>query len=412
MTLLRKLSSGKWLMLLAAMLMVLSLASCSSDEPKLKPVTGRTVLVYMVARNSLGSSNFDSKDLREMQTAAANGLLGNNRLIVYHSAYGSEPQLKEVKATGIEVLKTYPSDMVAVKPESMSEVIADVKLLAPAQNYGIVLWSHADGWIQHGSSASNSGNEKNAVAYHPKAFGVDLGKYMNVPDLATALNGKGFDFVYFDCCFMSGVEVAYELRNVAPRIVASVSELPADGMPYDETLRYLMADDADLVGAARTTFNSYAALSGWEQTCTMSVIRTDGLSALASAVRELYSHKPQLPGNYSVQAFVSKKSQFYTGGGEQFFDLSHYAHALVQDVDKWGNSAIEAEKSYNAVLEAINNCVEYHAATDYLWKGNYDEVKIDWHCGLSTFILTDEDMTAQKGYNELQWYRDVAAVLF
>jgi hypothetical protein len=45
--------------------------------------------------------------------------------------------------------------------------------------------------------------------------------------------GKGVDLVAFDACHMNTLEVAYELRDAAPYLVASQSMVPFDGLPYD-----------------------------------------------------------------------------------------------------------------------------------------------------------------------------------
>ena len=395
-----------WTLLLACMVGG-GVAACSGDDLPPEPgsqTVGRTVLVYMVTRNTLGSWSYDTKDLNEMKAAAATGAFGKNRLIVFHSEYGEAPKLKEITPDGITVLKTYPENFVAVQSENMNEVIADTKALAPARNYGIVLWSHANGWLQTGI--------KEQTDVKTKAFGDDSGKSMNVTTLARVLDGKGFDFVYFDCCFMGGVEVAYQLRNATPRIVASVSELPSNGMPYNLTLPYLMADEANLVGAANATFCDYDALSGSSRTCTMSVIETDGLQRLASAVRDIYAHHPKLPVSSDIQAFVSTASSFYIYGGEQFFDLGHYLSVLTSDYEKWEDGEAGAQLSYAAATEALQDCVAYRNATPWLWEGEIDKVRIDHHCGLSTFLMDRQEDAAVKGYNELDWYRDVASALF
>ena len=387
------------------------LAACSGgeDEPQPEPdpvpvppspeVTGRTVLVYMVARNLLGTYEFDSADLEEMKEAASAGALGSNRLLVFHSRRGEAPSLKEVSQDGIKVLKRYASDFMAVDEGNMRSVIADAKMWAPAEHYGIVLWSHANGWLQTGIKSA---------APQQRAFGDDSGRSMNVTTLARVLKGQEFDFVYFDCCFMGGVEVAYELRDVTPRIVASVSELPSAGMPYNLTLPYLMAEEADVEGAARATFNSYDALTGNARTCTMSVVDTSGLPVLAAAVRDIYELHPQLSEGAIeyLQQFVSRNDRGFYG---LFYDLRHYLKELT-------GSAPDMRLLYEEAVMKLNECMVFCANTPYLWQRDaYNsaayEVRIDWHCGLSTYVVQSAESAATKGYDELSWWRDVASAL-
>jgi hypothetical protein len=215
---------------------------------------------------------------------------------------------------------------------------------------------------------------------------------MNITTLASALSGEGFAFVYFDCCYMAAVEVEYELRNVTPYIVASASELPVDGMPYDKNLRYLFADNFDLVGSATNTFNTYNEQVGFWQTCTMSVVRTAGLDDLAAATRKIYqSAETCYPEGYQPQKYMTSNRCYY-------YDLADYIRAIASDED------------YANWQTALSNCIIYEAATPTLWQ----ELNIDTHCGLSTYIFTsaDDEIAANRNYNTLSWYNDVVSYLF
>ena len=218
-------------LLILGAVMALGLWSCSDkEEPAPAPVADRTVLVYIVAANSLGINYtsggtlyraVDSLDIEEMTTAIVdNRVLGNQRWIVFHSTY-TDSKLIEISAAGTRVLKTYSNES-AVSMARMEQVITDTKAFAPARKYGIVLWSHADGWLENGVSED----------LNPLSFGYHSGKRMNLTSLRMVLEGKGFDFIYFDCCLMGGIEVAYELRHCADYIVACPSELPRDGSDY------------------------------------------------------------------------------------------------------------------------------------------------------------------------------------
>lgn len=388
--------------ILVMLCMLFSVAACNIDEPAPAPepipqpnpgeVVERTVLVYIVARNSLGAWDFDLDDIQEMSQAAKSGAFGKNRLILFHSRYGEAPSLKEVTAGGVKQLKSYDMEFSAIEARNMTRVIADVKAAAPASNYGIVLWSHADGWLQSG--IPDTGIQK-------RAFGDDNRRSMNVTTLARVLDGEDFDFVYFDCCFMGGVEVAYQLRGVTPRIVASPSELPSPGMPYDKTLPYLMADEADVEGAARATFAYYDALGGSSRTCTMSVIDTSHLADLAGKVRALYRLHPALNDIDAIQQYAGRRSSFHG----YYFDLGHYMSNLDAGNEGCGLAYAEA-------VDALDRCLIYRAATPYLWQYDREEVKIDHYSGLSTYVLQNPPVSSDKGYEELEWYKDVAKALF
>lgn len=358
---------------------------CTGDgpEPPCLPVE-RTVLVYMVASNSLGTGGYDMADLAEMERAAENGDIHDGRLVVYHVPVKGDAVLKEITHRGVDTLKVYDGDACSVQSGRMEEVIADCKRLAPAENYGLVLWSHADGWLQDGIDEADSESKT-------YAFGLDRGKKMNVTTLASVLDGKDFDFVYFDCCYMGAVEVAYELRNVTGHIVASASELIVTGMPYDKNVECFFSDPPDLVKAASNTFDYYNSQSDdFYRTCTMSVVSTAGMGRLADITRELYrSATLELPDGHIPQRFM-------TGSRCYHYDLKDYVHAIAPS----GDLLMEWDK-------ALNDVVVYSAATARLW----NELPINAHCGLSTYIMKSEQDALTKGYNTTSWFVDVASQL-
>ena len=191
---------------------------------------------------------------------------------------------------------------------------------------------------------------------------------------------------------MASVEVMYEMRNTTPYIVASASELPVDGMPYNENLPCLFADNFDLVGAATNTYNLYNNQSGFWQTCTMSVVKTSGLEALAAATREIYKKaETSYPAGYKPQPFMTESTCYY-------YDFGDYI------------KAISSESDYTEWQKVLDNCLLYHAATPTLWQS----VKINTYSGLSTYILKSEDdaIAAKRNYTSLSWYDDVAYALF
>lgn len=390
-----KLSALSHILFFAAPLAV-CLSSCGEDDPDVIPVppadsAPRTVLVYMVANNSLGNTTtthpgFDNLDIAEMKEAANAGDLGDSRLLVYHhSKQEDEPSLLEIKKDEVVTLKTYPAERNAsVTIGRMQQVFEDMRSFAKADNYGLVLWSHATGWLQDGIADNNS----------PKrSFGEDGGRTMNITSLATALESQNFDYVYFDCCYMASVEVVYQLRKVTPTIVVSAAELPAKGMPYNKTLKYLVAKEADVVAAAKTFFKEYEDSYDPKQIhgCTVSVVSNKWIGALASATLDIYSSHPTLPDEAKVQQFENYDCYYY--------DFKDYITSLEgvdrNMIDAW-DAALQKTVLYQAATKSVNMVNKYD---------------VDAHCGLTTYILRSPQDAYTKNYNALDWYADVASAL-
>lgn len=373
-------------------LISLILSSCRDEpvepEPQV-PVVDRTVLVYMVADNSLGSQQSDLDDIKEMVAAAEHGDFGNSRLLVYRSARNADGtsivnSLFEITSEGQVEIKEYDNSLLSVSYARMKRVIADAKAMAPADAYGLILWGHGSGWLQNGVA------EPGLSAL---SFGGDSrSRWMNITTLREVVSGEGFDWLYFDCCYMASVEVVYELRDVVDYIVGSATELPGDGMPYDENLRCLMPRNSDLLQACRNTFNLYDAKLGDSRTCTMSLIDTSGLDRLAAVTREIYRLHTDVSAGFSPQKFM-------IGSNCTYFDFQQYVHALSVETPALADE-------YNA---AMANVVRYAAATPYIW----NIVKLTNHCGLSTFIIKDTVSAYDKNnYSQLQWWNDVASYRF
>lgn len=368
---------------------MLLLCGCSSQEPDAPPLTKRTVLVYMVANNaSLGGAGYDTLDIEEMKAAAANGDLAGGRLIVYHAGVNAAPQLLDITQSGIVVLKTYDDSQYSVERARLEDVISDTKRYAPAEDYGLVLWSHASGWLQDGISETDEASTL--------SFGYDRGKKMNVSTLAKALTDKGFSFVYFDCCQMASVEVVYELRHATDFIVASAIELPIEGMPYDKNVKCFFTDTPDLIQAARNTFELYDGQENPENRwCSMSVIDTSEIDPLADATRAIYSALPDmtLPPGYTPQ-------KYQLDGRVYLYDFADYVNSMAED---YGVPALLLSE-YD---EAMHRAVIYKDATPLL----YNTLPLTHHSGLSTFIMKSQQEAVTKNYNQLQWFADVASAL-
>ena len=361
----------------------------------------RTVLVYMVAANTLGIDatldgvsigKADDNDIAEMLSIAPSCLDDRHRLLVFRDRYEGMPGLYEIRDGKISLVKEYDRTAGSLDVARMRTVIADAKKLSPADNFALVLWSHANGWLEDGTDASADASA--AGSGRQRSFGIDRGRRMNVTDLAKALDGQQLEYLYFDCCLMGSVEVAYELRNATPYIVASTSELPRGGMPYQLTLPALMLGaPAGIVEAAATTFDYYAANPEPRfRTCTLSVIRTSALDRLAAATAAVYSGAQLRHPGPDVTNYNAVATYGY------WIDFGEYVSALAALPGR--DAALGAEFS-----SALAETVIYEQATDKVW----NIYPVYHHSGLSTFVFNSPDAFTDKGYDHLAWARDVVS---
>lgn len=375
----------------------------TEDEEKPEPPVeevdeSRTVMVYMVADNSLGRSDCDVMDIEEMQTAVDNGALGEHgRLIVYHNAPGTAngvaPKMFEITPGNKVTLRTYPDDpsIYSTDPERFAEALDDMVRFAPAAQYGLVLWSHGTGWIEQSGSRSG-GSTSPGKPLVVTSFGDDRQHKMKITTMASVLEGRGLDFIYFDCCHMAAVEVVYELRNAAPVIVGSGTELPAAGMDYSLNVPFFFAPGkADMEGAARATFNLYDSMLGSSRSCTMTVVDTSKLDELARVSREVMEQGAQNGKALEDYQSYMRKAEGYYG---TLYDMADYYETFL-------NVEPELIARWRA---ALDDAVIYRATTPSIFKA----LTMRIYCGLGTNVIADE-FTNYMGYHNQAWWTDVVS---
>lgn len=388
--------SLRYVKILIPVLLGVILLGCSGESgdspgPPAPVSQQRNVLVYMVANNNLGSSGYDRADIAEMWKAT--DAIQNGRLFVFHSASDGTQTLLEIKDGQSFPVIDYDASVPAVSSARMEQVIKDVNKTAPNSSMGLVLWSHASGWIQDGM--------ENAPM---RSFGSEGSKKMNITTLQEVLERfNKFDFIYFDCCYMATVETLYQLRNCTDVFVGSATELPSEGMDYSLNLPCFFAQpDADMEAAAANTFQVYDQRTGSMRTCTMSVILSSDLERLAAATATIYSKSGTgIPAGYSPQRFQNVREENCL-----YFDFYDYVQALT--VDSEGNVRYPgAVDDFTRFQNAFSAVVSKSYQTPLLWSA----VPLDRHHGLSTYILRSDGDAATKNYSSLGWYTDVASHL-
>ncbi len=216
-----------------------------------------SILVYMGADNNLEASALE--DLYEMEqsllnTAQVNVLVLLDRSAQYDTSNGNWSgakllKLKTGKASGINsiISEEIDCDLLSIKigssvsldmssPYVLESALSFMKELYPANHYGLVIWGHGTGWRGEDSELY----EENLF----KGFAYDDSSqtYMTLKQLGNALerneNGSKLDFLAFDTCFASELEVLYELKDSAEYIVGSEGLLLYSGWNYQKLFDY------------------------------------------------------------------------------------------------------------------------------------------------------------------------------
>lgn len=413
----------KWLYTL----LVIVLAACSNEIPEQQPAkrSGRTVLAYLISNNKAGSLDTYLRDnVIDMYTALGNMKESCTLLVFYRPYTGDAPlskptlmsfyadgrgNINNVAAlTGTELTfdavcriaqkKEYTmNSQIATDPAVMEEVFTDMQTVAPSDSYGLILGSHASGWMK-GTSVPT------------KAFGDDDGYNIDIPDLADVLKNsfsEKLDFVLFDACMMGTAEVGYELRETTSYCIASVMETPVYGFPYDQILPYLYSENVDYSAVCHEFISFNKTKDVWG---TCAVMDCSQMENLASAVKAKLSEWEDALFSVSmrnVQQYGVNNYKYFSYDVLDFFRELGRKSGVVKTTDL--NEAIASVQSALNQAVIAKDCL---SGVDY----DFDGLVIDGtrFCGIGMYIPGEynryvANKTAWNSYYEqsISWYRAV-----
>lgn len=373
--------------LLLSLLFALFLVSCKNeeDEPVVNPTAERTVLVWLAGDNNLSS------EVPRKIAAIARGYAATNqtdtRLLVYSDRRNDYPQLVEITPQGeLKILATYPAHNSA-SPETLNRMLSEMMSAAPAKKYGLIVFSHATGWLPKGAleHPTDYMNQKSLT----RTIFDDNGEQMPIADFAAALPCR-FDYIVFENCFTAGVELAYELRDKTDRLLVSSAEILSPGFEeiYATSLGLLMQPEPDLKGFARSYLDYRESMTGNSRSATVSIINTSAIPQLADLVRSIEATAAPLD-----EARLPQMQRFNRHDYTLFFDLEEYLELRAPD-------------RVNEIRAVISSAVEYAASTATFMPGSsYNGFYIRRHCGLTTYILQSAFPDLNEEYRRTTWHQ-------
>jgi len=402
---------------------ILLFSSCHGDTPDnetpTKPVdpARRTVIVYMSGENDLHRYNCIENDIDEMITGRKLAAADESLVVFVDKPSTQEmPFIAKVTTNDRQPLDTlyiYEQDFYASDPDCMTEVLNRCIQLCPAtEDYGLVLWGHADGWIIEQDSVP--------VSNQNRAYGRDsgnntastsTGKWLNIPSMRKALEllPVKWKFIFADCCNMQSIETAYELRDQAEYFIASPAEITGDGAPYTAIVKdFFIHDDKEMYKAVCDDYYAQKTnyLGRGDEHLPISVIKMECTPYLATATKEVLAQV----NSYLTQPNATQGLIYY-----YTYDMRFEREKVLYDMnDVILNALTEHPDAYQNWRNVFDQTVVY-SRTSALWHGlhlNFNDFNAtpERQGVVSMFfpLAKYEDPIISHTYNEsirkLEWY--------
>lgn len=408
--------------LIIATLFIVVGVSCSNgdspDGPDV-PVTpvGQTVFMFFPWSNSL-LSDF-RRTVEDMQTVVAQRSMKDERIMVFMATSEREAVLFELKKQNgrclTDTLRRY-SDRPFTSRQWLTSLFSEVMTLAPASRYGMVVGCHGLAWVPvqgqrnarkrlgsqerideednlYKEERIDKEGEPNDLMHFEVQGPVTTrfigGTYpetqIETTDLADAMADAGLhtEYILFDACYMSSVEVAYELKDVTHYLIASPTEVLSYGFPYITMGKHLLGTPnyKGIVDSFISFYSSYNLPYG-----TVAVTDCTQLDALAAIAQQINAA--------DAEQLVPNGVQIMDGYSPTlFYDLGHLMSL------KDAGTVLTA-----AFAEQLEKTVPYKGHTDQYFTTLKDApVDIKHYSGLNTSQGSLNHMADRL--SETAWYK-------
>jgi hypothetical protein len=301
-----------------------------------------------------------------------------------------------------QLIEQYEQDERATDPAVLTRSLHRLQELFPAREYGLIMSSHATGWLPKGMLYSSDLRLKSMFSL-PMHIGEDnlpttrtFGEYgsdpgMEITDLAAAIPYR-LSFILFDACFMGSVETVFALRHVADYLIASPAEIMGPGFPFDQIMRPIFLPKSDLKQVCDAYYNFYDAhfAEDW-RSATIALYHTESLEELAGTLRPIFNaHRVK------IEDFSPENVQHYANTS-LFYDLDEFVMQVA------------TPSEYALFKLALEKVVPHKCATKTFFSKVTSAAYIPIHHfgGISTYIPVSSQPILCAAYRETEWNRAV-----
>ena len=376
----------KWLTALLVLMATSWLSACHDDIPddlaRTRTATPqeRTIIMYLPYSGS-GYNNlysFFEQNIRDVEQSIkqAGGLGTNNLYVVIADNSPNRVYLYRIRMEGTEcvhdTIKRYDHPRL-MDAQWVTRVINDVKSISETPKYAMLVGCHGEGWLP----------PKNNVTRAKTRWFGGPGYAISIADFAQGIEQTGIklEYLLFDDCYLSCAEVAYDLRNATNMLIASTSEVMADGMPYAEVFQYLSSPQPNFGQLVNNYIAHYQRQS--YPYATIGVINTQYIQSMAQLMKQV---------NATYTWNTANNHQLQDLDGDHFvptvyFDFGSYAHTLF-------GSNLALYSQYQTLMAQL---VPYKGNTAYIYNASGTTTRVNEFSGIT--ISDPSANTGQYGYN-------------
>ena len=275
-----------------------------------------------------------------------------------------------------DTVKTYDYALYSTA-EGISSILGDVKKYAPASvQYSMIVGCHGEGWMPSSTRST-------------RWFGGS--KYqINISDLVDGIKNANMsmNYILFDACYMSAVEVAYDLRDVTKYLIASTSEMMSAGMPYKKILKHIIKQNPDYASLTKDFIDFYKSNSNPYGTIAV----TD-----CAHIEDMAALMKQINSTHTLTDADSKVQDLDAGHRTPtvYFDFGSYVNALCADDEG-------AKAQFSSLM---NELVPYKGCTDYIYSdSDGKKLKVNEFSGL-TISDPSEHSSAINTKQQTAWWK-------
>ena len=402
-------------LLTCSLFFVLALSGCEGLYPPLEKDRQMVLCYFSTHNNSLSEASRNVlNDIRNADLPSTDD--DSKVLLVYYHLADTVPVLVRMSRDGdgqlVETrLMTYPGNGIlsvqSLSAEQLKQVWTDAQTVFPSRKHSLFISSHGSGYLPAGylSDPENMIGPMEEDPYRflvksdgsTRTIGPDDDLEINIQDFVSAFTGYHFDVITFDCCYMGGVEVAYEAKDLCDYVVAAPTEVMSKGIICGELIMPSFSASADSV--ARSICNIYMRRvkndRDYQSSGTISAVKCSELDELASVCTDIFSRRRSVLEHINPQNI----QPYFRNNQHWFYDFDDLVCNMCTNED---GSQDEAYASFRTALGKTVVCKE--ATPKFL------NITINTYSGLSTYLPDSKCPDLNNFYKTLSWNKKTGFV--